>query len=887
MRRAAAWRLALRGLLLLAGLPLAVTAQTAVDPGGVATTLVTIEAPPGAPDSVDYRVEMADGFQLFARDRGVAPVRDGAVRLPLTFGVSPAVPAGDVDAGRVVVQWPEVEAERPFSIRVRPRYRLRFWIGAEGMTTPPEEPVEFHYYLSNRGNAVDTVEVVVSAPGGWTREVLPARVVLAPGDTAVGTVQLVPSRGARAGEERVVQVATESGGGRQSRSTQVVIVDPANWFGDLASLPSTIFLGSTTGTDGIGGVAIQAGGEIRPGTRMTLNMRQTDQPFAAPALRTALMGPAFRLGLTTPDWRLAAGDVFSRTDLFLGQSVHGTGIDAEWTADDKAASLLVASPANGLGDEEGHLVRATGSLQTQLGRFTGVVTTLRRDAALFEGFRVRALGVQYQTGSATNQLSVEAGAMEVATDSGHSEVGPALEARYQLRGERGNFLARLRTVPATVPRTAAYGDEASVSGSLHLAGGLSALGWGYLTRSPLLGAEHQARSNGLAGGLRYTLAGARLQLTGRLRESISHSSGSRSTRETVHGILDVPVGAVVLELDGEWGRSTVADTAPWQPIQSARAGLRWSRGSQWGVLGLSWRDRGFGDPALRADLSGRAHVGPAEVEAGIATDLTRSVADATTLWTGTTVDVNRDLAVTLGLDYSPVAVGDRWQISLGVARRFALPLPIRKEPTVQGVVYEDRNGNRVRDPGEPVLEDVPVRFGPLSTATGEDGSFRFMEPVRGDLRIATADLPLGLMVPADVHLPAAGFVEIPVVRTAALELTLFLDRDNDGEWDDAEEPADGVVVSVVAPDGRTRDVAADARGRARISALSPGDYILRIHPPATRRTGGAPIEREISVPPGGTVQQTIAVPIRQREIRIPDSQRLNLPSNQPSEEASV
>lgn len=875
-------------LLFATGLPPAATAQTAVDPGGVATTLVTIEAPEDAPDSVQYRVEMADGFQLLARGQGVARVNDDAVRLTLTFGVSPTVAAGDVVAGRVIVSWPGSQEAQPFSIRVRARYRLRFGIGGDGITTPPEESVEFHYYLGNRGNAVDTVDVAVSAPPGWTRFVTPSRVVLAPGDTAVGTVQLVPGRDVRGGLERVVQVATESGGGRQSRSTSVAIVDATNWFGDLASLPSTVFLGSTTGIDGVGGVAIQAGGEVRPGTRMTLDLRQTDQPFAAPALRRALMGPKFRLGLTTPEWRLAAGDVFTRTDLFLGPSVHGSGVDAEWVGDGKSGALLIAAPTNGLGDEEGHLVRASSSVGTELGRFTGVVASLRRNATLFEGFSVRALGVEYQAGPPTSQLSVQAGAMEVATDSGDSELGPAFEARYRLRSDRGNLLARLRTVPATVPRTSAYGDEAALSGSLNLAGGLSALGWGYLTRSPLLGSEDPARSNGLAAGLRYSAAGARLQVTGRLRDRTSSTTGARNARESLHGVLDVAVGAVVLELDGEWGRLTPADTAPWQPIRSARAGLRWARGSQWGVLGLGWRDNGFGDPAVRADLSGKIRAGPAEIEAGIAAQLTGSWADATTLWTGTTMDVNRELAITVGFDYRPVALGDRWQLSLGVARQFALPLPIRKQPTVQGVVYEDRNGNRVRDPDEPVLEHIPVRFGPLAATTGADGSFQFMEAVQGELRIETADLPLGLMVPADVHLPAAGFVEIPVVRTAALDLTLFLDRDGDGEWDEGEDVADGVVVSVIAPSGRTRDVAANAAGRARISALSPGAYTLRIHPPATRRTGGPPIEHEISVPPGGTVERTIAVPLRQREIRVPDSQRLNLPSsNQPSEDASV
>lgn len=123
------------------------------------------------------------------------------------------------------------------------------------------------------------------------------------------------------------------------------------------------------------------------------------------------------------------------------------------------------------------------------------------------------------------------------------------------------------------------------------------------------------------------------------------------------------------------------------------------------------------------------------------------------------------------------------------------------------------------------------------------------------------------MVPPDVHLPSAGFVEIPVVRTAALEVTIFLDRDGDGERDDGEEPA-RVVISLVGPDGRTRDVATGAEGRARVGALAPGVYTLRVHSPTSGPVGPT-VQRSLTVSPGGTVRATIALPLRQREIRMP------------------
>jgi hypothetical protein len=776
--------------------------------------------------------------------------------------------------------------EETFSVRVRARYRLRFHLGTDAITSAPEQPVELRYYLRNRGNTRDTVDVEVRAPTGWAQRVVPARVVLEPGDTAVGTVQVAPPLGARAGEEKVLEVAARSGGGRASRSARVVIVEDSNWFGDLASLPSTVFLGSTTESQGIGGVALNAAGEIRPGTRMTLQLRHTDQPLAAPALRRALTGPEFRLTASSPDWRLAAGDVYTGTGLFTGAPVHGTGIDAEWRGEDRGAALFAATPANGFGNERGHVIRAAGSLDTRLGRFTGIVSSLRRDADFVTGYNMQSGGVLFQTSVAAGDLSVQAGAMRVADDSAGSAVGPAVDAQFQMYGDRGTVIARLRSVPATVPRTSAYGDEASLSGTLRLVEGLSALGWGFLTRSPLLGVDGVDRGTGLAAGLRYDIGGSgtQIQLTGRTRQAVYPSTGFSTSRETLHGALDLPLGDLVAELDAEWGRSLVGDTGSWSPYNTARAGVRWSARGQWAAAGLNRRSYGAGSASVTADLAGSVRVGPAWIEGGLTTSLSTGLAESTAVWTGTTVDVTRQVSATLGVDYSPVGGGDRWRLSLGVARRFALPLPVRKEPAVHGVVYEDRNGNRVRDPDEPVLEAIPVRFGPLATETDTDGRFQFMEPVRGSLRIETAELPLGLIVPADVYLPGSGFVEIPVVRTAALDLTLFLDRDNDGEWDAVEDAADGVVVSLIGPQGRTRDVAADAQGRARISALSPGDYTLRIHPPATRRTGGPPIEREISIPPGGTVEETIAVPLRRREIRIPNSQRLQLQNTQGASE---
>lgn len=851
----------------------------ATDPGGVVTTVVTLAPPAGArPDSVHYRVEMADGFRLFARAAGAAEVRGDLIRLPLTFGVAPTAPAGDVQAGRVVADWDGAETVATFHVEVRPRFEISFWLGAEESRVSPGAPLEIGYRLGNRGNAEDTVLIRLQAPGAWTQRVTPARVILAAGDTAVGTIQLVPPEDAAPGVERLIVAEARGREADVTRATRVVVVGEDRWFGDLASVPSTVFLGSSTGSGGIGGVAVRAQGQVRPGTRLSIDYRYNDQPVAAPAFRSALTGPRFRIGLQQRDLQLRVGDVFTRSDLFTGPSVHGAGLDLAWSVDDLDAAIFVAKPVNGLGDEDGHVIRASTGLRTGMGTFSASFSDLRRDASVFDGYDIRAGGVRYDLAAGPHRLRVQAGVMRVSSDTIGARTGATVEAEYRLGTNGASLTARVRTVPAVVQRTATFGDELLLSGSADLFQGLSAIGWGFATRSPLLGVREEPWNRGLVAGLRYlTSSSAQLQLTGNLRTSEAPAYGTSLDQRTLRGTVDAPVGPFVAELDAEFGHAIhgLGGATTTLPYRYLRVGARWSAGSQWGWLGMSYRDTGLGQGLTYVDVAGALEAGRVELQGGLSSRLGGvPLPDALSVWTGTTVEITRDIRATLGVDYLPTGLGDRWRFSLGLTRAFNLPLPMRREPHAYGMVYEDRNGNRVRDDGEPALPGVVLRLGILSDTTDQDGHFAFMDPVQGRLAIDGSRLPLGLMVPSDVALPAAGYVEIPVVRTAALEIQLFIDRDNDGERDTAEDPASGVVVSVTGPDGRTRDVAADARGSLRLNGLTPGHHTLRIHPPATRRTGGPPIEVELDVPPGGTVSRTIAVPLRQREIRIGGSTML-------------
>lgn len=859
-----------------AGVAQATVDPVTVDPGGVATVVATLPIPDrGAGDSVSYTVRMADGFDLFAPSTGTRPVRGRPLRLPLTFGAGAGAHAGEVEAGRVIAEWAGgARTVTAFRVRVPTRYELKLRLGREVVTSARDRPAEVSYYLRNEGNTVDTVAVAVRAPGAWQADAVPNRVTIAPGDTAAGTIRLLPPETASSGAETVVIVEARGRGTRASATVRHVGVSEKGWLGDLASVPSTLFVGSATG-GGLGGVALQAGGQVRADTRIGLQLRHAEDPWVTPALRGGLTGPDFRLDVDHRSWRVALGDVYTGSDLFSGPSVHGKGIDAAWAGEERGAAVTIARPNSGFSREDGHLVRGSGYIETASGRWTAVLSELRRDAALLGGFGMRSLGVRYDvSGDRIGEITVQASLIHVDSDTGASATGPAVEADYQKIGDSYSLLARLRRVPATVPGTAAAGDEILVSGTAGLTDGVSLLGWGFVTRSPLLGIDDPGHTAALATGARYSIrgTGTRLQLTGHLRDSRTPYLGRSATRRTVRAAIDAPVGPIDVRVDGEWGREEWTDSvASSAPFESARLSLNWSAGPDWAWAGLTYRNSGLADALALMDVGGRIRMGAVEIEGGINADLKRSIEDGTSLWTAGRFPVTRSTDATLGVDYTPYFGTDRWSVSIGVSRRFALPLPLPSQPAVRGIVFEDLDADGARDPGEPALPGVGVRLGVLETRTDGDGEFRFEDAVEGSLRVDTRTLELGLMVPPDVYLPTSGSVAIPVVRTAALELIMFLDRDGDEVRDEAEEAAAGVMVSLVAEDGRTRHAAADDEGRVRISALSPGSYTLRVHPPGTSRTGGRPIDRTISVEPGATVQSTVPVAVRLREIRMPET----------------
>jgi hypothetical protein len=97
-----------------------------------------------------------------------------------------------------------------------------------------------------------------------------------------------------------------------------------------------------------------------------------------------------------------------------------------------------------------------------------------------------------------------------------------------------------------------------------------------------------------------------------------------------------------------------------------------------------------------------------------------------------------------------------------------------------GVVYEDSNLNGRRDAGEAGVANVVVRRGDSRATTSRDGTYRLPASARGRTRLDQASIPMGLIAHPLLAADPTERLDIPVLPTGRVIVTLALVADDDG-----------------------------------------------------------------------------------------------------------
>lgn len=841
----------------------------AVNAGAVTTVVVQVLAPEGV-DSAAYRLDLADGYRAFLPDEGTVGRLDDRFIFPITFATPDRLAAGRLVAGHLTVRVDGRDpVTRELAIRVEARREVEFVLDADEVTVAPDAVTGVPFAAFNRGNLEDTLFVDIRAADGWNL-MSEGRMVLAPGDSIEGVLRIAAPVTASPGDRQLVLVTARTVAREQTRTLSMVVVSPTGWFGDLAQVPSSVFIGQSLADGSSPVVALRGAGSIGPDTRLQLDFRHSDGGIVDPALQRQMAGARLRAVLTRPGLEVDAGDVYGFESTLSGALRQALGVRTAADPDGPLSVRAIAAVPSGFGGETngGHILHGEAGLETHYGEFQVLAGDMLQPArGGIVGTRSTGAGVRWTGQRGSHSGHLEATWVRFVADDSLQRTGPAVDLEYRLSSQVVSGRFRLRSVPDAATGPGGQGNELSGSLSAALTSSLSLVGWGHSTEQNLLGNGSYSETRAVNLGVRQRLGRLQLQLGGTLSDRLTTTAvdSFRYARNTVRMEAALSHGALSFASDAEVGESRElgADGA----FRSIGGSVRWYGDGRWGWVRLEHIRRPGGVESTNIHTGGNLEIGPVAFSTGISTSLAGELT-TTSFWSATEIQAMRNLTVHVGASARPTLDANDWSFSLGVSRRLNLPLPMARQPDLHGVVFDDANNNGVLDPGESPLSDVALSLGYLDTESDHGGRFAFRDASGARLRVRSGDLPLGYVLSPAAILPSRGEASIPLLRTATLHLDLFLDRDEDGERDLAESVGNGVVVTLTDDRGRRRTVTADTAGQARISGLLPGHYAVTAKPGDAGAAANPEVLMELDLQPGAEAHHTLAVPLRRRTIRM-------------------
>lgn len=841
-------------------------------PGSIVSVAVRVPAHAGAA-SAQFQVRAGTAVMLYGPAHGELVWTTSESVLPLTFSVPRDEAAGIMHIAHVLVAWADgTRWIADVQTRVGVRRGLELQLDTSSLVVARGRTSRVGFTLRNAGNATDTVALSFFKPTRWTASAPPV-LTLEPGAVHHGAIEIGTPGDATLGETQIVRLAATGLGSEAAANVSIEVASNLDNRASWVRLPATVVIGLADAS-AVGeapfALGLDARGPVGYGTDASLFVRHSPYGYTSPAFQRHLAGPSVRAELRHGDQRISAGDVLLGGSPLLGNYMQANGFDAQLQVGAVRTTAFAARPFQlDAPHRAGHLLSARSEVPVGSGALGIAVADLDRPYGVGDATERTQLATASYQGDLLAGLSAraEAGFMRLEDVDGRTRSGLSVDVQSRYHDTRVDLTARFRRVPGALATSGSAVDESFVSGTIDVGSGLSVNGWAVHTSAALLDGRGSSR-DGAALGLRWGGGAAAARITA--NHSSTDGSGIAGSQRRRSLTLGGTAGVGPLVLDGtlEVGNARTRDLE--QPLRSASARLSYQHGGASAWIGSSHSLGLFGTNLHRVDAGSSIRTRRIEFDGSVGTYLGDGDAQRNlNAWLSTLIHADARTSFIVGLDYSPWNPDHRGlRISLGARRSFGLPLPLRRHAVVEGTVFDDRNGNLVRDTGEPPLADVSVRRGAMRTRTDARGHYVFFDdtPVVDDLRVDVASLGAGLLLPPDVPLRPVGRVDVPVHRAASLHLSLFNDANGDGMRDAAERPAAERTAEVIDARGRTRIATADENGDILFRALSPGRYTVRgFARDGLRTVPGKPIT--VLLEPATATEIPVPVPFSQVEIR--------------------
>jgi hypothetical protein len=385
-----------------------------------------------------------------------------------------------------------------------------------------------------------------------------------------------------------------------------------------------------------------------------------------------------------------------------GPFVEGIGAAAHRASKGLLTELVVARPTQFGGDAAGRLVRSRVGWQGSSGLIAAVISDFARPDGSYttlssihetplsaddqeqvdieRAFTATApsnrilgggIDVEYRP-TRSQRVTGRAGWLKLSNAASNRLTASVGEASYAWsRHDRATLNVRWRQMPPTLSGVYLSGDEQTADGSVRVVSRVRTVVRLFENSSETFGGRLRSQMAGTGSGLSIQRNAYRLEGRFNYRES---TFAQRTIRRTISVNGGMPVQA--LQVSGTADVGTQEKGGALSHVAYYRGDLTWTATS--GSLSFDVTQSTSGAVSIqRADVLASAHVRQWELAGGGWLTRGYSSGGQPGMWASIGIPVRSDLLISVGIDHAPVewTTQSTWRGSLGIRKRFSIPLP--------------------------------------------------------------------------------------------------------------------------------------------------------------------------------------------------------------------